>query len=111
MWMSINPTVEQDHKQMCKANYITTFGKKDGVIDKESKYTSFSSSPQPDGDKPKSNSKKVKVKVSYLTSVAKQAKTAFLHGPTVWKSPIVGIPQRKHNEARHKTEKEERTFE
>ena len=26
-----------------------------------------------------------------LTSVAKQAKTAFLHGPTVWKSPIVGI--------------------
>ena len=26
---------------------------------------------------------KVKVKVSYLTSVAKQAKTAFLHGPTV----------------------------
>ena len=34
---------------------------------------------------------KGKVKVSYLTSVAKQAKTAFLHGPTVWKSPIVGI--------------------
>ena len=29
--------------------------------------------------------------VSYLTSVAKQAKTAFLLGPTVWKSPIVGI--------------------
>ena len=29
----------------------------------------------------------VKVKVSYLTSVAKQAKTAFLHGLTVWKSP------------------------
>ena len=28
---------------------------------------------------------------NYLTSVAKQAKTAFLHGPTVWKSPIVGI--------------------
>ena len=24
-------------------------------------------------------------------SVAKQAKTAFLQGPTVWKSPIVGI--------------------
>ena len=23
--------------------------------------------------------------------MAKQAKTAFLHGPTVWKSPIVGI--------------------
>ena len=32
-----------------------------------------------------------KVKVSYLTLVAKQAKTAFIHGPTVWKSPIVGI--------------------
>ena len=31
------------------------------------------------------------VKVSYLTSVAKQAKNAFLHGPTVCKSPIVGI--------------------
>ena len=29
--------------------------------------------------------------MSYLTSVAKQAKTAFLHGPTVWKSLIVGI--------------------
>ena len=27
--------------------------------------------------------RKVKVKVSYLTSVAKQAKTAFLHGPMV----------------------------
>ena len=26
-----------------------------------------------------------------LTSVAKQAKTAFLHGPTVWRSAIVGI--------------------
>ena len=26
---------------------------------------------------------KVKVNVSYLTSVAKQAKTAFLHRPTV----------------------------
>ena len=38
---------------------------------------------------------KVKVKVSYLTSVAKQAKTAFLHGPTVWKSPIVGLVLRK----------------
>ena len=25
---------------------------------------------------------KVKVKVSYVTSAAKQAKTAFLHGPT-----------------------------
>ena len=36
-------------------------------------------------------SKKVKGKGTYLTSVAKQAKTAFLHGPTVWKSPIVGI--------------------
>ena len=34
---------------------------------------------------------RVKVKVSYLTSVAKQAKTAFLRWPTVWKSPIVGI--------------------
>ena len=34
---------------------------------------------------------KVKGKGNYLTSVAKQAKTAFLHGPTVWKSPIVGI--------------------
>ena len=33
----------------------------------------------------------LRIKVSYLTSVAKQAKTAFLHGPTVWKSPIVGI--------------------
>ena len=30
-----------------------------------------------------SRSPKVKVKVSYLTSVAKQAKTALLHGPTV----------------------------
>ena len=29
--------------------------------------------------------------VSYLTLVARQAKTAFLHGPTVWKSLIVGI--------------------
>ena len=37
------------------------------------------------------HSKVGKVKVSYLTSVAKQSKTAFLHGPTVWKSPIVGI--------------------
>ena len=37
------------------------------------------------------NFQKVKVKVSYLTLVTKQAKTAFLHGPTVWKSPIVGI--------------------
>ena len=27
-----------------------------------------------------------KVKVSYLTLVAKQAKTAFLHGPMVWKA-------------------------
>ena len=27
----------------------------------------------------------VKLKVSYLTLVAKQANTAFLHGPTVWK--------------------------
>ena len=35
--------------------------------------------------------KKGKGKGNYLTSVAKQAKTAFLHGPTVWKSPIVGI--------------------
>ena len=26
-----------------------------------------------------------------LMSVAKQAKIAFLHGPTVWKSPIAGI--------------------
>ena len=34
---------------------------------------------------------KVEVKVSYWTSVAKQAKTAFLHGPAVWKSRIVGI--------------------
>ena len=34
---------------------------------------------------------KGKGKGNYLTSVAKQAKTAFLHGPTVWKSPIVGI--------------------
>ena len=33
----------------------------------------------------------VKVKVSYLTSVAKQANIAFLQGPTMWKSPIVGI--------------------
>ena len=32
-----------------------------------------------------------KGKGNYLTSVAKQAKTAFLHGPTVLKSPIVGI--------------------
>ena len=31
---------------------------------------------------------KGKGKGNYLTSVAKQAKTAFLHGPTVWKSPI-----------------------
>ena len=31
--------------------------------------------------------KKKKGKGNYLTSVAKQAKTAFLHGPTVWKSP------------------------
>ena len=30
---------------------------------------------------------KGKGKGNYLTSVAKQAKTAFLHGPTVWKSP------------------------
>ena len=42
------------------------------------------------------NAEVLKVKVlkgkgNYLTSVAKQAKTAFLHGPTVWKSPIVGI--------------------
>ena len=29
--------------------------------------------------------------VSYLTSVANQAKTVFLYGSTVWKSPIVGI--------------------
>ena len=36
----------------------------------------------------------VKVKVSYLTSVAEQAKTSFLHGPTVWKSPILGIEPR-----------------
>ena len=35
--------------------------------------------------------KKGKGKGNYLTSAAKQAKTAFLHGPTVWKSPIVGI--------------------
>ena len=28
---------------------------------------------------------------SYLTAVSKQAKTAFLLGPMVWKSPIVGI--------------------
>ena len=34
---------------------------------------------------------KGKGKGNYLTSVAKQAKTAFLHGPTVWRSPIVGI--------------------
>ena len=40
---------------------------------------------------PHDNGIMLKVKVSYLTSVAKQAKTAFLHGPTVWKSPIVGI--------------------
>ena len=33
----------------------------------------------------------VKGNVSYLTSVVKQAKTAFLNGLTVWKSPIVGI--------------------
>ena len=33
----------------------------------------------------------LKVKVFYLTTVVKQAKTAFLHGPAVWKSPIVGI--------------------
>ena len=45
---------------------------------------------------------KVKVKVSYLTSVAKQAKTAFLHGPTVCKSPIVGIePATFRSEALH----------
>ena len=34
---------------------------------------------------------KGKGKGNYLTSVSKQAKTAFLHGPTVRKSPIVGI--------------------
>ena len=36
---------------------------------------------------------KVKVKISFLISVAKQAKTASLHWPTVHlqKSPIVGI--------------------
>ena len=34
---------------------------------------------------------KKKVKVSYLTSVAKQAKTAFLHGPTVRMSPIESL--------------------
>ena len=32
---------------------------------------------------PRLSKKRQKVKVSYLTSVAKQAKTAFLHGPTV----------------------------
>ena len=34
------------------------------------------------------NKKKKKEKGSYLTSVAKQAKTAFLHGPMAWKSNL-----------------------
>ena len=38
--------------------------------------------------KARTNKGTCKGKGNYLTSVAKQAKTAFLHGPTVWKSPI-----------------------
>ena len=36
-------------------------------------------------------SKGKKVKVSYLRSVAKQARLPSYGGPTVWKSPVVGI--------------------
>ena len=47
---------------------------------------------RPHGDQGNDQTKvKVKGKGNYLTSVAKQAKTAFLHGPTVCRSPIVGI--------------------
>ena len=46
---------------------------------------------------------KRKVKVAYLTSVAKQAKTAFLQGPTVWKSPIVTLSALVRRQSLHRS--------